>query len=208
MLVSPRSTLAHASAQYLAIAMKCSTALVEPPVAITRVMAFSNALKVMMSLGFRSFFNKSSMYLQHSRRASLSTCNQTQSKQCEWMRVGRARGACIPQRFWWGGHGVCGQEQAHEKDAPGHWNLPKASSGIPCITSSSASPGTVPFALWIAVGPRAHNRWSHSSTPRTKGLCRSCNCSQHWKALGVAPDASQQWQASHVASHIIFSFSL
>ena len=37
------------------MARKCSTALVEPPVAITRVTAFSMALRVTMSRGLRSF---------------------------------------------------------------------------------------------------------------------------------------------------------
>ena len=38
-----------------AMARKCSTALVEPPVAITSAIAFSIDLRVMMSRGLRSF---------------------------------------------------------------------------------------------------------------------------------------------------------
>lgn len=37
-----------------AMAIRCSTAFVDPPSTITRVMAFSKAALVMMSLGFRS----------------------------------------------------------------------------------------------------------------------------------------------------------
>ncbi len=40
-----------------AIAMRCSTALVEPPSAITTTIAFSNAGRVMMSRGLMSFSN-------------------------------------------------------------------------------------------------------------------------------------------------------
>jgi len=36
------------------MAMRCSTAFVEPPSTITITMAFSNASRVMMSLGLRS----------------------------------------------------------------------------------------------------------------------------------------------------------
>ncbi len=41
-----------------AIAIRWITALVDPPNAITTVSAFSNALSVMMSRGFKSFSNK------------------------------------------------------------------------------------------------------------------------------------------------------
>src|SRR3990172_1917851 len=40
-----------------AIAIKCSTALVDPPSAITTTIAFSNAARVMMSDGFKSSSN-------------------------------------------------------------------------------------------------------------------------------------------------------
>jgi hypothetical protein len=46
---SSRPSLTFAA---FAIASRCSTAFVEPPSAITTVMAFSNALRVMMSSGF------------------------------------------------------------------------------------------------------------------------------------------------------------
>ena len=38
-----------------AIAMRCSTALVDPPSTMTITIAFSNAVRVMMSRGFTSF---------------------------------------------------------------------------------------------------------------------------------------------------------
>ena len=41
-----------------AIAIKCNTAFVLPPRAITMVIAFSKAALVMISLGFKSIFNK------------------------------------------------------------------------------------------------------------------------------------------------------
>lgn len=45
-----------------AMAMRCSTALVLPPVAITVTIAFSNAARVMMSRGRMSFFRSWSAY--------------------------------------------------------------------------------------------------------------------------------------------------
>ena len=55
-----------------AMAMRCRTALVEPPVAMTQTIAFSNAARVMMSRGLMSFFSSCSAYrpaiLHHHRR--------------------------------------------------------------------------------------------------------------------------------------------
>jgi hypothetical protein len=45
-----------------AIAIKCSTALVDPPSAMTITIAFRNDFSVMMSLGFRSIFSNSNRY--------------------------------------------------------------------------------------------------------------------------------------------------
>ena len=42
----------------LAMAKKCSTALVEPPNMVTKVMAFSKDFLVIISDGFMSFFNR------------------------------------------------------------------------------------------------------------------------------------------------------
>ena len=49
-----KSSIVHSTSAAEAIARKCSTALVEPPVAITSAIAFSIDLRVMMSRGFRS----------------------------------------------------------------------------------------------------------------------------------------------------------
>ena len=49
----------------LDMASRCSTALVLPPRAMTVVMAFSNALGVIMSRGLMSCFSSSSKALQH-----------------------------------------------------------------------------------------------------------------------------------------------
>ena len=50
-----KSSIVHATSAAEAMARKCSTALVDPPVAITSEIAFSMDLRVMMSRGFRSF---------------------------------------------------------------------------------------------------------------------------------------------------------
>ena len=54
-----KSSMVHATSAAEAMARKCSTALVEPPVAITSEIAFSIDLRVMMSRGFRSFLTAS-----------------------------------------------------------------------------------------------------------------------------------------------------
>src|SRR6187551_3819853 len=53
-----------------AMAMRWSTALVDPPVAITTVMAFSNALRVMMSRGLRSSASRLRMALPAAAHSS------------------------------------------------------------------------------------------------------------------------------------------
>jgi len=45
-----------------AMAIKCRTALVEPPSAITITIAFRNDFSVIMSLGFKSIFSNSKRY--------------------------------------------------------------------------------------------------------------------------------------------------
>lgn len=52
------------------MAIKCSTALVEPPSAMTMTIALRNAFSVMMSRGFKSIFNKSRRYFPASRHSS------------------------------------------------------------------------------------------------------------------------------------------
>lgn len=52
------------------MAMRCSTALVDPPRAITDTMAFSRAARVMMSLGFRSSSRSFRMAFPASRHSS------------------------------------------------------------------------------------------------------------------------------------------
>src|SRR5690554_8064095 len=52
------------------MANKCKTALVDPPQAITRVMAFSKALRVMISLGFISLSNNQRIACPASRQSS------------------------------------------------------------------------------------------------------------------------------------------
>src|SRR3989344_4759250 len=54
-----KSSIVSSTSAARAIAMRCSTALVEPPSAITTVMAFSNAFFVMMSRGLMSLFRSS-----------------------------------------------------------------------------------------------------------------------------------------------------
>ncbi len=48
-----KSSMFHGTPAACAIASQCSTALVEPPVAITTAIAFSSDLRVMMSFGRR-----------------------------------------------------------------------------------------------------------------------------------------------------------
>jgi hypothetical protein len=50
-----KSSIVHSTPAAWAIARKCSTALVEPPVAMITATAFSSDLRVTMSRGFRSF---------------------------------------------------------------------------------------------------------------------------------------------------------
>jgi hypothetical protein len=49
-----KSSIPSGTSTAFAMAMRCSTALVEPPRAITITMAFSKASRVMMSRGLRS----------------------------------------------------------------------------------------------------------------------------------------------------------
>ena len=53
-----KSSILRLTSAALAMAIKCNTALLEPPSAIITVMAFSNAFMVMMSRGLMSLFNK------------------------------------------------------------------------------------------------------------------------------------------------------
>lgn len=55
---------------HLAIAIKCSTALVEPPSAITTTIALRSDLRVMISRGFKSIFSNSSRYFPANRHSS------------------------------------------------------------------------------------------------------------------------------------------
>lgn len=55
---------------HLAIAIKCSTALVDPPSAMIITIAFRNDFLVMMSLGFKSIFNNSRRYFPARRHSS------------------------------------------------------------------------------------------------------------------------------------------
>lgn len=55
---------------HLAIAIKCSTALVDPPSAITMTMALRNDFSVIMSRGFKSIFNNSKRYFPAKRHSS------------------------------------------------------------------------------------------------------------------------------------------
>ena len=59
------------------MASRCSTALVEPPVAATEAMAFSNAARVTMSRGRNPFFTASTISRPHRTATSslrASTC--------------------------------------------------------------------------------------------------------------------------------------
>ena len=56
--ISVKSSMDNSTSAECAIARRCSTALVEPPRAITTVMAFSKALRVMISRGRIPFSNK------------------------------------------------------------------------------------------------------------------------------------------------------
>ena len=53
-----------------AIAIRCSTALVDPPVAATDAIAFSNAARVRMSRGFRPLFTRSMTRAGRARAAA------------------------------------------------------------------------------------------------------------------------------------------
>ena len=53
--ISVKSSSESSTPMVLAMASRCSTALVDPPRAMTTVMAFSNASRVMMSEGLMSF---------------------------------------------------------------------------------------------------------------------------------------------------------
>jgi hypothetical protein len=55
---------------YRAIAIKCSTALVDPPSAMIITIAFLNDFSVIMSLGFKSIFNNSKRYFPARRHSS------------------------------------------------------------------------------------------------------------------------------------------
>ena len=54
----------------MAVASRCSTALVEPPVAITPEMAFSRLLRVMSERGVIPLFTSSITSLPHSKATS------------------------------------------------------------------------------------------------------------------------------------------
>ena len=54
-----------------AMAMRWSTALVEPPSAMTTVMAFSNAARVMMSRGLRSISRRCLIALPAMKHSSI-----------------------------------------------------------------------------------------------------------------------------------------
>ena len=54
-----------------AIAIKCSTALVDPPSAMIITIAFRNDFSVIMSLGFKSIFNNSKRYFPARRHSSI-----------------------------------------------------------------------------------------------------------------------------------------
>ncbi len=53
-LTAWKSSIASGTPTERAIAIRCSTALVEPPSTIVTTIAFSNAARVMMSRGFKS----------------------------------------------------------------------------------------------------------------------------------------------------------
>jgi hypothetical protein len=55
---------------YRAIAIKCRTALVDPPSAMIITIAFLNDFSVIMSLGFKSIFNNSKRYFPARRHSS------------------------------------------------------------------------------------------------------------------------------------------
>lgn len=55
---------------HLAIAIKCNTALVDPPKAMTMAIALRSDLGVIMSRGFMSIFIKSSKYFPARRHSS------------------------------------------------------------------------------------------------------------------------------------------
>ncbi len=54
LLTAWKSSIVSGTSTARAMAIRCSTALVEPPRAMTTTMAFSNALRVMMSRGLMS----------------------------------------------------------------------------------------------------------------------------------------------------------
>lgn len=55
---------------HLAIAIKCNTALVDPPSAITITIALRSDLRVMISRGFKSIFSNSRRYFPAKRHSS------------------------------------------------------------------------------------------------------------------------------------------
>ncbi len=68
-LTALKSSMVNSMFTDRAMAIKCNTALVEPPSTVTSTMAFSNASRVMMSLGLISFsrrFFMASPALKHS----------------------------------------------------------------------------------------------------------------------------------------------
>lgn len=56
---------------YLAMAIKWSTALVDPPRAMTITMAFRKDFSVIISLGFKSIFKSSRRYFPAKRHSSI-----------------------------------------------------------------------------------------------------------------------------------------
>src|SRR6266542_2360191 len=70
-----KSSIVHSTPAACAMARKCSTALVEPPIAMTTAIAFSIASRVTMSRGLRSFFTASTSTRADSRvERTFSSC--------------------------------------------------------------------------------------------------------------------------------------
>ena len=83
LLTASKSSIASGTPASRAMASRCSTALVEPPVAATPAMALSNALRVTMSRGFSPF-----------RTASMMICPQR--KLTSFLRASSCGTAAVP----------------------------------------------------------------------------------------------------------------
>ena len=68
------------------MAMRCSTALVDPPRAMVSTIAFSKALKVMMSLGLMSRFISSRMYLPVGQQIVVGGVQVQRGRGCDMTR--------------------------------------------------------------------------------------------------------------------------